>query len=465
MIAPRALALAGVQHERLRAHLFPGDGLEAAAVLLCSQTAGSSPRLMVQEILEVPHEVCRLRRPDFLAWPGEFIERALDRAEPSNLTLVLMHSHPGAQFEFSTLDDTSDQELMRSALENHGDFHCSAIMVPDGAIRARYYGRDLNARPIELVTVVGDDILLWWAVDAVLGIPTSRPMAFTSDMTAELNRLTAMVIGVSGTGSLAAEQALRLGFKQVKLVDFDRMELKNINRIVNSKTVDAKAARLKVEMFAEAGAEFRGSDAVEAIPHSILTRKAVLAASQCDVLFSCVDSLEARQVLDLIGATFLLPLFDVGVSIPTRTSRAKIAIGDVCGRIDYVQPGRSTLGDRGVYTPESLRAEYLRQNAPDAHRAELDAGYLKGMIEEAPSVISLNMRASAALMNEFIARTYPFRHEPNACFARTRFSLAAAEEEYFPEGSFQTRSSTSLGRGQQEPLLGLPCLAAFEATA
>jgi proteasome lid subunit RPN8/RPN11 len=459
MIVPRARAMAGTQHECLRAHLFPGDGLEAAAVLLCSSTGGPSPRLLVRDALNIPYAACSQRRRDFIAWPGAYIESALDLAEHFGLTLVLIHSHPGGQFRFSSLDDRSDLDVMPGLLANHGELHCSAIMTPDGAVRARCYDGDLKPEAVELVTVAGHDISYWWAHDADAGFPTPRPIAFTSGMTAELGRLTAMVVGVSGTGSLTAEQALRLGFKQVKLVDYDRVEFKNINRIVNSKTVDAHEARLKVEMFAAAAAGYRGRDAVEAIPLSILSREAVLAAGQCDVLLSCVDSLEARQVLDLVSSAFLLPLFDVGVVIPTRASDGMIAIGDVCGRIDYVQPGRSSLRDRGVYTPESLRAEYLRRNAPDAHRAELEAGYIKGLIDEAPGVISLNMRAAAACMNEFIARAYPYRHESNSAYARTQFSLAAGEEDFVAEDDFRATSSSILGRGTQEPLLGLPFLA------
>jgi len=214
-------------------------------------------------------------------------------------------------------------------------------------------------------------------------------------------------------------------------------------------------------MFAEAIAGYRGHGVAVPFPVSIVTREAVLAASQCDVLFCCVDTLEGRQIADLICSAFLIPMFDVGVTIPTRTIQEGIgvAILDVCGRIDYVQPGRSTLKDRGVYSPESLRAEYLRAALPDAHRQELEAGYIKGLTEEAPSVITLNMRAASACVNEFIARAYPFRLESNSRYARTIFSLAACEEEYTAEEEFTAAAYPILGRGAKEPLLGLPALA------
>ena len=88
----------------------------------------------------------------------------------------------------------------------------------------------------------------------------------------------------------------------------------------------------------------------------------------------------------------------------------------------------------------------------------MQAGYLRGVNEEAPAVIALNMRAASACVMEFIARAYPFRHEPNSAYARTQFSFAANEEEYFPGASFQLATNTHFARGDLEPLLGLPAL-------
>lgn len=456
---PAALVLAGIQHERLRAHLLPGDGLEAAAILLCSRSAPPRIRLLVRDIVLVPYDACRIRRPDSLTWPGSYIEDAVDRAEAENLTVILIHSHPGGLFAFSSTDDESDQLVIPSLLQSQGSFHGSAVMIPDGAIRARCYGTDMKPRPIELVTVSGHDLLYWWNSDAENGKCLKRPIAFTSAMSRELGRLTAAFIGVSGTGSISAEQGCRLGFGRTKLIDFDRLELRNLNRILNSTLRDVETRRLKVDMFAEAVAKYRGDSVAEPIPLSMLTQEAVIAAGQCDVLFCCVDSLEARQIADLVAAAYLLPLFDVGVIIPVRDAGGVPAIADVCGRIDYVQPGRSSLRDRGVYTPESLRAEYLKTRAPEVYRHELEAGYIPGLIDEAPAVITLNMRASAACMNEFIARAYPYRHDRNELYARTRFSLAACEEEFTPESAFTPCVDTSiLGRGSLEPLLGMPFL-------
>jgi hypothetical protein len=303
--------------------------------------------------------------------------------------------------------------------------------------------------------VVGDDIQFWWSDG---GPAQRRPMAFTGAMTRELARLCAVVIGVSGTGSLVAEQLARLGLARVILIDFDRVERKNLNRIVNSVLADVAAHRLKVESFTRAVDGYRGPGVAVPVAKSITAREAVEAAAAGDVLFSCVDTLEARQIADLIASAFLHPLFDVGVVIPVRKDGEGHAIGDVCGRIDYVQPGGATLRDRGVYTPATIRAEYLCRVAPEAHRHEVEAGYIRGIVEEAPGVITLNMRAAATSVNEFIARAYPYRLDSNRNYARTMFSLAAREEDYSAEDAFTVAPNPVLARGDAEPLLGPPAL-------
>lgn len=452
------LVLTGNTHQTLKRHLICGDGHEAAAILLCKTTSGDRRRLLVRNMILVPHNACPVRTPARIVWPGEYIEEAIDQAEQEGLLVILIHSHPGGWLEFSKVDDESDRTTIPALFAALGGQHGSAIMTPDGAIRARLYNTQMESRPVDLVTVAGDDIYYWWN-DAVTDAELAPwPLPFTSGMREQFERLSIAVIGVSGTGSLTAEQLARMGAK-VTLVDFDRVEHKNLNRIINATLADAEANRSKVDMFAAAVESYRGPGAASPIAGTIASREAVLAVSQCDVIFSCVDTQEARQTADLIASAFLIPLFDVGVVIPTRKVGINgVAIADVCGRIDYVQPGGSTLADRLVFTPEGLRAEWLRRVDPDAFNEELEAGYINGLLEQAPSVISLNMRASSSVVMEYIARAFPFRHEPNHRFARTMFSLAASEEEYLGENEFTRDAENDFARGEEEPLLGIPAL-------
>ncbi|WP_461437449.1 ThiF family adenylyltransferase [Marinobacter nauticus] len=460
---PLKLALSEAHHAQLRDHLFPGDGLEAAAIMLCAQS--SLHRYVVNRVLPVDHSSCLARLPDRISWPGTAIEEAIDQAEAHDLTILLVHSHPGGALRFSATDDESDREVMPSLFEASNlpsILHGSAIMTPDGAIHARLYDRQLSITPVSAVHCAGDELLTWRISEQGELMP--KPMAFSAQMGLDLKYLTACVVGVSGTGSIVVEQLARLGFGRLILIDFDKIEFKNLNRIINATLEDARNGIAKVARFASIIPTYRSDIEIFTLEASILTREAIELAGLADVMFCCVDSLEGRQLCDRTAAAFLQPLFDVAVTIPTRQTRVGIAIGDVCGRVDYVKPGGSTLADRGVYTPETLRREYLQQVAPDELTEQVAEGYIKGIADEAPSVISLNMRAASDCVMEFIARAYPFRQDPNHRRARTVFSLAAGEEEYTSETDFSRAPNPDLGRGLLEPLLGMPRFSISEVT-
>jgi hypothetical protein len=428
--------------QRLHRHLFPGDGLEAAALLLCARVTGRRRKLLACDLVAVPYEACARRAENFLSWPGSYVETAIERAEVTGLSILAVHSHPAGLFAFSDLDDASDKLLLPALFHGTGEVAGSAIMLPNGAVRGRLYGGNNITKPIELISVIGDDLHFWWQEDARLGASPEKPIAFTSGMTEWLGRLSACVIGVSGTGSIVAEQLARLGFGEIIVIDFDKIEHRNLNRILNATIADAKAGRLKAEMFASAVLHYRKGCDVHCVPSSIATREAVLAACEADILFSCVDTAEGRHIADRLAAYFAMPLIDLGVSIPTRRGwddRREIA--EVCGRIDYVFPGGPTLLDRGVYDGATLEAEYLARTAPDAHRQKLADGYLRGVEEQAPAVITLNMRAAADAVMEFIARAFPFRHAPNGSRARTLFMLADGDTEMFAENDFRASGS------------------------
>lgn len=458
MIPRATLALTAAAHARLLAHLFPGDGKEAAAVLICTRVPGPRLRILVRDIIEVPHEACTTRTDRQLAWPGSYVEQAIDVAERDRHGILLLHSHPGGYAAFSDADDESDRSIMSCIFAAFEGLHGSAVMLPNGCIFARLYDQHGSHTPVDLVSVAGDDISYWWRDDLLNA--ARRPMAFTSDMTSELSRLTACIIGVSGTGSPAAEQVCRLGFGRVIGIDFDRMEHKNLNRILNTTLADAVAGRSKVSTFSDRANQYREVPYFEGVDANVMTPEAVLAAAQADIIFCCVDSLRGRMVADRIAAAFLLPLIDIGVVIPTRKTKDGVAIAEVCGRIDYVFPGGSSLRDRGVYTPETLLAESLAEVAPAAHAEQVKAGYIHGLPEQAPSVIALNMRASSAGVLEFIARAYPYRHEPNGLYARTDFMLAENIQEFTAEDTFKAKPTPLLASGAAQPLLGLPALGA-----
>ncbi|MEH6476590.1 MAG: ThiF family adenylyltransferase [Sneathiella sp.] len=458
------LAISLQDHETLERHLFPGDGLEAAAMLICGRAGTLRERLCVRSVIKVPYQECPERTPVRLVWPGSYLERAIDAADEIGGSVILIHSHPGGFFGFSEMDNLSDAQTIPSLRYGSTDEtidHGSAIMIPGGSIKARLFKPCGAAYSIDRIFSIGDDIKGISKPDATV------PLPFSSQMTDSLKGYSACVVGASGTGSIVIENLCRRGIGKLVIIDYDIMKSKNLNRILNSTTMDAQFGLHKTKMLKAAIVKYRPDIEIVTIEAAVETEEAIIAASGCDVIFSCVDTMEARHYCDLMVRAFIIPLIDVGVTIPTRQQENKdVKIADVCGRIDYVRPDGPSLTDRGVVTPEGLYAEYLSRVDPSAFESQLEEGYLKGFAEEAPSVLTLNMMGASLAVEEWMARVFPYRHDANSAHDRLFFSLAGCEFEYEKSDSqFHSAHDQLKGRGLCYPLLGFIQPAANEKVA
>jgi hypothetical protein len=213
------------------------------------------------------------------------------------------------------------------ANESSSTLHGSAIMTSDGAIRARFYDRQLETTPVSAVHLASDELLTWRASEQGNLLPI--PMAFSTEMGRHLKNFTACVVGVSGTGIHRGRTA---GPTWLRPIDLDRflMRLNSRTSIVSSMPhwTMPRNSTAKVARFASVIPTYRDDIEVLTLKASIVTREAIELAGEGDVLFCCVDSFEGRQVCDRIAAAFLQPLFDVAVTIPTRQS----ASGGCCWR-------------------------------------------------------------------------------------------------------------------------------------
>lgn len=113
MPAPVTLALSGDQHDHLNDFLFPGDGKEAVAILLCGRRDGDRRhRLVVREIHEIPYDQCIKRMATHVTWSPDYIANILERAAAERLSVVKIHSHPNGYAAFSRTDDEGDRRLL-----------------------------------------------------------------------------------------------------------------------------------------------------------------------------------------------------------------------------------------------------------------------------------------------------------------------------------------------------------------
>jgi hypothetical protein len=211
----------------------------------------------------------------------------------------------------------------------------------------------------------------------------------------------------------------------------------------------------KVFALASAIARMGLGQEVLPLPLNLISQRAVREIATCDVVFGCTDGAEARHVLNRLATFYLLPYFDVGVRLDANGSGG---ISNITGAVHYLQPGGSSLFSREVYKMEQVEAEELRRTNPEIYRARRDEGYLRGVDEDRPAVIPVNMFFSSLVVQEFLGRLHPFRNAPNRSYSVVRGNLMEPYLVTEPDGDPCVLLRRHVGRGDLEPLLERPDL-------
>lgn len=453
------LTMTADQHEALRRHLFPGDGFEAVAVALCGRREGADVhRLLVHEVHPVPYALCE-RKEDRVTWRTTQLRPLLEKAMRRGFALLKIHSHPGGFPQFSSVDDAADAILFASV---HGWIdgdapHTSAIMLPTGRVFGRVHHSDGATEDLAAVTVIGDDITMWRPSDAdeepAPEFAMRHIQAFGDGTFRTLRNLTIAVVGCSGTGSVIIDMLARLGVGKLILVDPERVESKNLNRILNA--YERHLGWLKVDVMKEFIAAVGTGTEVETFDCDLLDPRVVKAVASADIVMSCMDSVDGRHILNRIATFYLQPYIDVGVRL---IADGKGGIDQIAGGVHYVQPSKSSLLTRRLYTMEQVRAEALRRADPETYAELRRQKYIRGVRVDRPAVNAVNMLFAGKAGIELLMRIHSCRIDGNAPYASHSVSLTGGFWVQFPEGPVDESLARHVGRGDMTPLLDYPAL-------
>ncbi|MCY4152947.1 MAG: ThiF family adenylyltransferase [Aestuariivita sp.] len=343
---------------------------------------------------------------------------------------MTIHSHPGGDLEFSQIDNDNDRKLFASvnAWFDDNRSNGAAIMTPDGTITARRVAEDSSFLPFRSVNVVGETISIWQEEEDYSHAPQAKKICQTLG-TGTLDRLRKIrvgVVGCSGTGSIIVELLARNCVGKLVLIDDDVVEEKNLNRLVNGATIDAKSGTPKVQALAAALDRLGLGTKVDIYKTLTDSPQAAAALVDCDVIFGCVDSAFGRYHLDCLASAYLIPYFDVGAHIDADGT-GDITAADAVAH--YIHPEGRDLLSRGGYNLEQVKAENYQRTDPAAYTRQREQGYLVSVGDEQPAVMSVNMQAACMAFNDFLARIHGFRLDPNCEFATQRFRLTHGSYE------------------------------------
>lgn len=311
-------------------------------------------------------------RPEFVAWVTK-------QARTQNLGLVFVHSHPGEQAPiFSAIDDGGEEELA-AFLERRGhEGPHAALVMSIGGTTARLLGKP---DPIRVVSV-GDRRIVEF--DPKKGGESDAEMfdrqvrAFGADGQRVLKSLRVAIVGLGGTGSIAAEQLAHLGIRDFVLIDPDHLELTNLNRVVGANADDVGTS--KAEVAARHVRQFNPQASVQSVVGNVVHRSVAEQLVDADVIFCCTDSHGSRSVIQQIAYQYLIPCFDVGSTIAIHCGE----VTGIFGRVQLLGPDQPCL-----WCSELLSSEEVRRDMMSDFERKADP-YIEGANEPAPSVISLN---------------------------------------------------------------------------
>jgi hypothetical protein len=455
------VSISGKHYNVLQSHLYSGDSREAVAIALCGKYADNNhTKLLVHEIVPIPYDICKIRESDLIIWPTDYLIPYLQKANKFGYSIIKIHCHPGGGEYFSSQDDRADGELFPSLYGwiDDADIHASCIMLPDGRLFGRVITEDLQFSQIERIMHIGDKVQIWnygkYKIENHEQNLRNR-QAFGDGTVQILKGIKVAIVGCSGTGSPVFEQLTRLGVGVLLLIDPDVLEEKNLNRILNSTLLDAKSKRKKVDVLEEAAGKTGFNTKIETIDADIYSDISIVnKISGCDFIFGCVDSIDARHLLNQISTFYLVPYIDIGVFLK---SDGNGGVDYITGTVHYIQPGGSSLISRGVYTSEELRASLMKKYDPKAFLELKKEKYIVDVNVDSPAVISVNMQLSAVAVNEFLSKIHGFRGDDSKDYAIVRVDILNGYQQNEQDGEPDDYLRKYVGRGSNiKPILNMP---------
>lgn len=408
--------------EVLREHLLEKGHLEQLAFVLCGHNETRRRlALLAREIIPVKGENLSVQSCASLAVIDDFSRSLLYRCREEGLSLIEVHSHPSCRkaVRFSAIDLSNDREKFPYVARKMPGIHHGTMVVGRESVDAHMWDRGKEAIvPIDQVKVIGSQFRFLvptsahgesWrlAIRRVIGSRlTHRGHGYWLDRQVRalgqegqriIQELHVGVVGCGGIGSVVCELLVRSGVRHLTLVDPDRVEASNLNRLQGAYRWDAMLHRPKVSVLKRQAQWINPLVRVTPLRSSVCTAEAVSLLKEMDVIFGCTDSQGSRLVLNRLATQYYIPYIDCGSGLVRQAKEGSIL--EAGGQIRVVLPDGYCLECVGGIDREQARDELMTEGEKAQRRAH---GYGLGPQEPAPQVMFLNMAVAAHAVGEFL---------------------------------------------------------------
>jgi molybdopterin/thiamine biosynthesis adenylyltransferase len=407
-----SIGISEQDYNRCRAAVLNDLPKEGAAFLLAGRKViGKSEELIVRRIVEVPKSEYRIQENYHLDISPKAINGLISLCERNNLGVILCHSHP-RDSPYSPSDDHGEKRIAESIWKNIPNVPIGSLLISPGKVRARIWRPGVGHKPVSSITILGRHIRKIFLnekhhrINTLSDIYDRQILAFGSEGQDIISNTKIAVVGLGGTGSPVAEQLVRMGIKNIVLIDPDVFDPSNITRVYGSTYGDAykrvlhiyrhrKKKISKVELISKHLKKINPKVHIQPIRDSVAKTHAAKSLLDRDIIFCCTDEHWGRSVVNQVSYQYLIPVIDMGVRIDAKDNKIRGAFGSV----HILRPDKPCL-----WCYEFLNADRIRTESLPEHERKslLREGYVQDIDSETPSVISLTTSISGHAVTAFL---------------------------------------------------------------
>lgn len=420
MISPVSLTIDAALYARLHEHLFPGDNDEHGAIIAAGivQTERGT-RLLARELFLAEDGVDYVPGTrGYRALTAAFVARVANICADERLCYLAVHCHGGHDSVGFSSDDTASHERGYPALWDIIDGGPVGALVFAPQAVAGDIWTPAGRFALSHATIVGANVRRIYPAP----IHRPRPADPMYDRNARLfgdvgqdilANLKVGIIGLGGGGSLISEWLSRLGVGHIVGVDFDRVDLTNLPRIVGATRWDACAvlqgsrfvllrsigkrlARHKVAVARRVARQANPRIRFDAVVGDVVDQATARLLTDVDFLFLASDTMQSRLVFNALVHQYLIPGAQIGAKVMVDKRTHKITNIIVATRPVLPAPNMGCLNCHELIIPAKLAEEALSEGERRAQR------YVDDDTVVEPSVITLNVLSAAQVVNDFM---------------------------------------------------------------
>ena len=299
------------------------------------------------------------------SFEGSYVTRAIREARKRNAGVALLHSHPSVGWQdLSDSDVVAERDEVAHPAQATGKPLLGMTMGADGSWSARLWEKE-NDRMVgtwcrKVRVPAANRYGIHWRPSALISSEDSEFQHRTIATWGVANQrcienMRVGIVGLGSVGALVAEALARVGVSEITLIDPDTIERHNLDRLLHadrSSIGELKVCRARTEALRSSTAR---DVQIIAIPAGVQREDAYREALDCDLIVSCVDRPVARDVLNYIATSHLIPVIEGGVAVELESDAGDFE--SARWRSHVVAPGHACIRCAGQYNSSEVVQE------------------------------------------------------------------------------------------------------------